>query len=501
MARSPVDRHETGAQFVASLGEGDRETAAAAPEKSLAVLPFVNLSGDPGNQYFSDGLCEDLINALTTAGDLHVVSRTSAFRFRGSELEIRRIGEELNVTFVLEGSVRRAGSRLRVTAQLVNVTTGYQLWSERYDREMEDVFAIQDEIVASIVKALLPALIAESQAARPVRRPTDNLEAYELYLKGRHYWHQRTPAAVQVGISSFRQAIALDADYALAYAGLADCYGILRGYGWISAAEGNPPCKKAAARAMALDPSLAETNFSFGFCTFYCDRTWREGGPHIRRALEINPRSALAHGWMACFHAMIAQEDAARQHLERSRALDPLSPFTHGLAAAVFYAMGLSDDAERAARRSLELQPDYILGLWVIGVTLSQQDRHEEAIEHLERAATLSRAPIFVAVLGLGYARAGRVADARRLLGELDDRASRGEYVPAFTRLAIHVGLGDLLAIRRELAAAVDEITPIFSLRATTGVLLDALSVDREIARLYSVLYQSDAPEFVRATL
>jgi hypothetical protein len=132
---------------------------------------------------------------------------------------------------------------------------------------------------------------------------------------------------------------------------------------------------------------------------------------------------------------------------------------------------------------------------------LSQQDRHEEAIEHLERAATLSRAPIFVAVLGLGYARAGRVADARRLLGELDDRASRGEYVPAFTRLAIHVGLGDLLAIRRELAAAVDEITPIFSLRATTGVLLDALSVDREIARLYSVLYQSDAPEFVRATL
>jgi eukaryotic-like serine/threonine-protein kinase len=500
LARSPVDRHESGAQFLTALGDVDSVMPAAA-EKSLAVMPFVNLSGEADNQYFSDGLSEDLINALTATRDLQVASRTSAFRFRGSELDIRRIGEELNVAFVLEGSVRRAGKRLRVTAQLVSAATGYQLWSERYDREMEDVFAIQDEIVASIVRALVPALLGQGAAGAPGNRRTGNLEAYELYLKGRHYWHQRTPPAVRVAITCFQQAIALDAEYALAYAGLADCYGILRVYGWISAAEGNEPGNAAAARAMALDPSLTETNFSRGFCAFYCTRRWREAGPHIQRALEINPRSALAQGYMGCFSAMTRQPDAVRRHLARCRELDPLAPFAHALAAAAFHALGCPADAEQAARRSLDLQNDYILALWVIGLALSDQDRHAEAIGHLEHALALSRAPIFVAVTGLGYARAGRVEDARRLLGELDERASRGEYVPAFTRLAIHVGLGDLPAIRRELAAAVEEMTPVFSIRVTTGVQLDALSDDPEIAQLYRVLYQSDAPEYLRSAI
>ena len=497
MARSPVDRYESGVQFITSLGEV-HDVAPTAAEKSLAVLPFINLSGDADNQYFSDGLSEDLINALTAARDLQVASRTSAFRFRGSELDIRRIGEDLNVAFVLEGSVRRAGNTLRVTAQLVSVTTGYQLWSERYDREMADVFAIQDEIVASIVKALVPALMAHGHAGAPVRRPTDNLEAYELYLKGRHYWHQRTPPAVRVAITCFQQAIALDAEYALAYAGLADCYGILRVYGWISAEEGNPPGKKAAARAMALDPSLAEANFSQGFCAFYCERQWRDAGPHFQRAIEINPRSALAQGYMGCFFAMIAQADAVRRHLDQSRELDPLASLTHGLAASAFHALGLSAEAEQAARRSLELQADFMLGLWILGLALSEQNRHEEAIARLERALALSRAPIFVGAMGLGYARAGRVEDAQRLLDELDERASRGEFVPAFTKLAIHVGLGDLPAVRRELAAVVDELTPPFSIRATAGTHLDALTNDPEIARLYKALYQSDTPEYLR---
>jgi tetratricopeptide (TPR) repeat protein len=202
---------------------------------------------------------------------------------------------------------------------------------------------------------------------------------------------------------------------------------------------------------------------------------------------------------MACFAAMIGQEDVVRRHLARSTELDPFAPFAHGLAAAAFHALGLPVDADKAARRSLELQNDYILGLWVIGHALSDQNRHQEAVAHLEHALALSRAPIFVAVTGLGYARAGRVEDARRFLGELDERASRGEYVPAFTRLAIDVGLGDLAAIRRELALAVEEMTPVFSIRVTTGVHLDALSGEPEIARLYRVLYQSDTPEYLHA--
>jgi len=191
LSRSVVDRYESAAAFAKSLGEIEVVLPASAPEKSLAVMPFVNRSGDADNQYFSDGLSEDLINALTAVDGLHVASRTSAFRFRGSELDIRDIGAQLSVASVLEGSVRRSGTKLRVTAQLVSVTSGFQLWSARYDREMTDVFEIQDEIVASIVRALVPALMGE--APKSSRRATENLEAYELYLKGRHLWHQRSP--------------------------------------------------------------------------------------------------------------------------------------------------------------------------------------------------------------------------------------------------------------------------------------------------------------------
>jgi serine/threonine-protein kinase len=488
MARAPVDRYDTAARFGTSLGEIEIVGRPAAPDKSLAVMPFVNRSGDADNRYFSDGLSEDLINALTALPGLQVASRTSAFRFRGSELDIRDIGEQLNVACVLEGSVRRAGSKLRVTAQLVSVGSGYQLWSERYDREMADVFEIQDEIVGAIVKALVPALMGE--AAAPVRRSTENLEAYELYLKGRHYWHQRTPAAVRVAIQCFEQAITLDAEYALAYAGLADSYGILRVYGWMSADEANPRALDAVARAMAIDPSLAESNFSNAFAIFYCERKWREAGPHYARALEINPRSSLSQGYSGCFAAMEQRGDDARRFMARSIELDPLSPFTHGLSAAAYYTLGDFEAARQAALRSLELQPDFMLGLWVGGLALSGLGRHDEGLILLERAMVLSRAPTFVCTLGLGLARAGRTEDAKRLLGELEERASRGEYVPAFAPLAIHVGLGDLPAIRRGLAASLEEITPTFSLRVTGGVFLDAYADDPEIDRLYSQLYQ-----------
>ena len=489
LARAPADRFETGAQFVASLGDVESAPArAAAPDKSLAVMPFVNRSGDADNQYFSDGLSEDLINALTALPGLQVASRTSAFRFRGSELDIRDIGEQLNVACVLEGSVRRSGTKLRVTAQLVSVSTGFQLWSERYDREMADVFEIQDEIVASIVKALVPTLLGD--AGRAARRPTENLEAYELYLKGRHYWNQRTPAAVRVAIQCFEQAIALDPEYALAYCGLADCYGILRVYGWVSGPDARPPAEAAVAKAMAIDPTLAESHFSKAFYTFYFERRWRDARAHFEKADALNPRSSLCHGYAGCFAAMERRPGDVLAYLNRSRELDPLSPFTHGLSAAAFYTLGQFVEAEESARRALELQADYMLGLWVRGLALTGLNRHDEGIALLERATVLSRAPVFVCALGLGYARAGRIDDAKRLLGELDDRASRGEYVPAFAPLAIHVGLRDLPAIRTGLAASLAEVTPPFSLRVTSGVFLDEFAGDPEIARLHEELYQ-----------
>lgn len=485
LARHPVDRFETAGDLAKAfdLSESAPERSAA-PEMSLAVMPFVNRSADTDNQYFSDGLSEDLINALTALPGLQVASRTSAFRFRDSDVDPRAIAEQLNVSYLLEGSVRRSGAKLRVTAQLVKAASGYQVWSDRYDRDMTDVFEIQDEIVASIVKALMPALLGDAEHA--VRRPTANLDAYELYLKGRHYWHQRSPATVRVAIQCFEQAIAIDTQYALAYCGLADCYGILRVYGWTPAAENREQAKAAVAEALKLDPSLAEAHFSKAFHVFYFERAWREAGPHFDKAVSINPQSSLIQTYAGMFAALERRLDDVRALVDRGIALDPLSPFIHGLAAAAYYATDQHVEAEAAAERALELQTDYLLGLWVRGLALCGLNSTDEGIPLLERAVTLSRAPIFVGVLGRGYALAGRRDDATRLLNELEERAARGEYIPRFALLAIYAGLRDLPAVRRELAAAFDEGTPPFSLQVTGSVFSDDFEGDLEIARLLS---------------
>jgi serine/threonine protein kinase/tetratricopeptide (TPR) repeat protein len=469
-------------------GSGSRQIASTSPAPSIAVLPFVNMSGDADNEYFSDGLSEDLINALSRLPGLQVASRTSAFRFRGTDLDIRQIGRQLEVATIVEGSVRRAGTRLRVTAQLVNVDNGYQLWSQRYDRQMADVFEIQDEIVTAIVEAVVPALLGD--AAHAVERPTENTEAYELYLKGRHYWHERSPTTLRLAIQSFEQAIKMDPEYALAYAGLADSYGILRVYGWISAEEGRPKAHAAMTKAMALAPESWEVNFSLGFYTFFFEREWRQAEPHFQKAVAINPRSSLAQAYYAIFLSIPRRAEEAVHHAALACQLDPLSPFIHAAVATTFYSLGRSEEAARAARQALELQPDYLFALWLLGVSLCSLGSHEEAIQTLERAATLSRAPMFVCLLGLAYARAGRTEDAKRLLGELEDRGSRGEYVPAFAPLMILVGLGDVPLIRQALAAAIADSTPPLSLRANGGgLILDEFRTDPEIDRMLFELY------------
>ena len=492
LSRSVVDRYESAAAFAKSLGEIEVVLPASAPEKSLAVMPFVNRSGDADNQYFSDGLSEDLINALTAVDGLHVASRTSAFRFRGSELDIRDIGAQLSVASVLEGSVRRSGTKLRVTAQLVSVTSGFQLWSARYDREMTDVFEIQDEIVASIVRALVPALMGE--APKSSRRATENLEAYELYLKGRHLWHQRSPAAVRLAITHFQQAIGLDPAYALPYCGLADCYGILRVYGWTRHADNQAQAAEAVAKAIALAPDMAEANFSKGFFQFYFERDWRTAAPHFARARELAPRNSLIQIYSALFFAIAREHEAVRVHVQLACEADPLSPFVHGLSSCAYFIMGDHVEAERSARRARELQSDHMLGLWTHGLALSALERHEDAIEALSKAIAVSRAPFYLGAFAFALARAGRVDDARGFLGELDERAARGEYVPAFARLHIHVGLDDVAGVRRELALAVEEVTPPFSLWVVTGVFLDAFRRDAEVARLLDAWDQGVKP-------
>ncbi|HXI02226.1 MAG TPA: protein kinase [Candidatus Saccharimonadales bacterium] len=497
LEKKPDRRYQSSGDLLRDLRAAEAEHQSGAisafrepvsPDKTIAVLPFVNMSADPDNEFFSDGISEEIISALAQIPDLHVTARTSSFAFKGKNLDLRQVGEELNVQTVLEGSVRRAGKRIRITAQLINVADGYQLWSERYDREMEDVFEIQDEIARTIADRLKVTLKGDARAPL-VKAGTDNVEAYELYLRGRQYWHLRSPSTLRVAIRCFERTIELDPGYALAYAGLADCYGILRVYGWISAEESRPQAHAAASRAMSLAPELWETNFSQAFYIFYFERAWRDAEPQFQKAIDISPRSPLAQVYYGLFLATARRADEAIARLRRAQELDPLSPFIHGLATVGYHMVGAFEEADRAGSRALELQPDYLLALWLRGVAVSGLGRHADALESLERAVALSRAPIFVGVLGAALARAGRREEAVRLLVELEDRSSRGEYVPAFASLAIHTGLGDLPAIRRTLANVLAEATPPLSMSCTCFPALDEYRSDPEISRLLAEMY------------
>jgi TolB-like protein len=445
---------------------------------SIAVLPFANLSADKENEYFSDGLAEEILIALSQVEGLRVAARSSSFSFKGKNTEMSEIASKLRVANVLDGSVRRAGNRVRVTVQLVDAKNGFQLWSERYDRQMEDIFEVQDEIARAIANQL------EVTLGAGVKPATQNLEAYELYLKGRHLCSQRSPSTVRLGMKCFQQALDLDPRFALAWSGLADCYGILRVYGWISHEESQPPALAAVTKAVELAPELWEVNFSRAFYAFYFVANWREAGPHFQKALAINPRSSLAHVYYAIFLTLDRHPDEALAHVTLARQLDPLSPFIHGLSSLSFITAGQFELALRSACQAVELQADYLFGNWAKGLALCLLGRNEEAVETLEKVVAASRAPLFIGLLGTAYGRAGRRDDAARLLNELEGRGSRGEFIPAFTLLSVCAGLGEISSIRQALANVQAESTPAFSLISTSALFLDKHRTDPEIDRM-----------------
>ena len=251
------------------------------------------MSADAENEYFCDGLAEELLNALAKIEALRVAARTSAFSFKGKETDVREIGRKLNVSVVLEGSVRKSGNRLRITAQLINVTDGYHLWSERYDRQIEDLFEIQDEVTLAVVDALKLKLLS-SEKASLLKQRTENTEAYQLYLKGRYYWHQRTEEAVKKGIECFEQAIDIDPNYALAYAGLADSCSLLglSEYSALSPTEAFPKAKQASVKALEIDNTVAEAHVSLAFGRMYFDWDFQRAESEYQQAIELNPSYA-----------------------------------------------------------------------------------------------------------------------------------------------------------------------------------------------------------------
>jgi serine/threonine-protein kinase len=481
LAKDPQSRYQ-------SIRELQRDLATAAThlhdptageEHSIAVLPFTNLSGDPENEYFGDGLAEELINALTQLPDVHVASRTSSFRFGGRHADVGEIGRTLRVATVLEGSIRRAGQRLRVTAQLISVDNGYHLWSERYDRQLADVFDIQDDIVRAIVDALAPALRGDPRTA--VRRPTDNLEAYELYLKGRHYWNQRNPSTLRIAVQCFEQVIALDADYALAYCGLADAYAIYRVYGWFPFDATQPQAHEAITRAVQLAPALPAVNFSRALYAFYFEPRWRAARVYLEQTLQASPHHAAARGYLGVVNAIDGAEHAAIADVTAAQALEPLSAFIHFLATVTFNMLGRFSEGEAAARTALTLDPDSLVGQWGLAVALCGSQRTPEAVAVAAAAVSRSRAPFSVGVLALASGLDGRPDEVAHLRAELAERASRGEYITPVAELQASIGLQDVAAIRAALSACVAERTAPLALLATCGPWLARLRHDAEI--------------------
>jgi serine/threonine protein kinase/tetratricopeptide (TPR) repeat protein len=468
------------------------QSASLASPTSIAVLPFANMSANPDDQYFSDGLAEELVNALTRLSGLRVASRTSSFRFRDRHADVREIGRELGVGAILEGSVRRSGARLRVMVQLIDVENGYSIWSERYDREMNEVFEVQDEIVAATVNALAPTLLGEAREG--MKRPTENLQAFDLYLRGRHFWNQRSPAVFALAIRFFEEAISLDPGYALAYTGLADCYSILRVYGWTPPPHTQPRALEAVSRALALDPRLPEAHFSRALYEFYFERRWRTADTSFREAIAMSPRMAMFHAYHALFLATAYDYPRAHRRLDEALALDPHSPVVHFLAASAACAMGEADAALEHATRALDLQPDSLGARWPQTVALIMAGRHEQAIAAAEQVVARTRAPIYIGVLGMVFGVAGRLNDAQRLWHELDERQGRGEYVVPVARLSIALGLDDRPRVLAALAECADGGAAPFSVVGTNRWLLDRYRGDPQFDELLDRLHDGARP-------
>jgi serine/threonine protein kinase/tetratricopeptide (TPR) repeat protein len=457
LAKSPEQRYQLMKELIADLGslmEGTKlDITATSPlaeplPPSIAVLPFKNLSADKEQDYFCDGIAEEIISALTHIEDLRVVARSSAFAFRGKETDIRQIGRKLNVQTLLEGSVRRAGNRVRITAQLVSVTDGFHLWSEKYDRDIgelccpEDIFTIQDEISLAIVDKLKVKLLTREKT-RLVMRHTDDLDAYNLYLKGRYFWNKRTDEGAKKAVGYFEQAIAKDSNYALAYVGLADSYIMLQDYSFVSPQEVLPRAKEAVRKALELNNTLAEARTSLALILF---REWDCQGAEeeFKRAIELNRNYATAHHWYALGLVSMGRFDEAIAEMERACVLDPLSLVISRNYGLVLMHARRYDQAEKQLRKTLEMESAFSFVHAFLGAVYVQMGRFEDALRELEKEKEIQKGPNIQveAWEGIAYAKMGEKRKARKILTHLLEQAER-KYIPPIFMASLCFALGE----------------------------------------------------------
>jgi serine/threonine-protein kinase len=451
LAKDPSDRFATAAAFGEAI-EPSRSVAELPPEPAasrlprdgtIAVLPFVNTTENSDVEYLSDGVTDELINALVNVDGLQVVSRTSVFAFKNRQEDVRSIGSMLGVSAVLEGTVQQAGNRLRITAQLTNVSDGRTIWSEKYDREMHDVFAIQDEISRTIVNTLRGTLFVSLGDAAPARY-SRNVKAYNLYLKGRFHWNRRSREAIAEGIRYFEQAIAEDPAYALAHSGLADSFALQTDYRGIPTAEGMEQAKTQARRALELDEDLAEAHTSLAWVTFIYDWDWPTAEGEFVRALQLNPGYATAHQWYAWLLMALDRRDEALSEGRAALELDPVSVSVRRSMGWLNHYAGHSNAAVQHLTRAVEMDPTASENHRVLGVAYAQAGMYDDAEASFEEAMALSVRSVY-AVAGLGYLYAlrGQKREAEGTLAELQTRAQT-EYVSPVALVTVHVALGNI---------------------------------------------------------
>jgi len=447
LARAQVDRYPTAAQFAEALRPGaashrtppgaERSAPAA---KAIAVLPLANMSADPENEYFSDGMTEEIIGALSKVPGLQVASRTSCFSFKGKEVDIRQVGEKLGVASVLTGSVRKVGNRIRITAQLVNVESGYHLWSETYDRQLEDVFAIQDELSRAIVEALKLQL---GSASDQLVVPTKNLEAYNLYLKGRFFFFRFTEPGLRKSLELFQHVLLQEPGYARAYSGIADCWCELAD-DWVAPDDAYPRAKAAATTALRLDPELVEAMTSLGKVLCWYEWDFAGAEQHLRRAVALNPNYTEAHWTFGSVLPAVGALGEAIGEMRKAITLDPLHPHhSRWLGRFLLYAKDY-EAAITQSQKTLELHADYFHAYLDIGSAYLAQGKPEQALEWYRRGQKLeSSVRSYDALIVRALAPLGRREEADEILTRLEGE-SRQHYVRAEILAMGYAAVGDL---------------------------------------------------------
>jgi len=449
--------------------------AATVSQKSIAVLPFDNLSRDPDNAYFCEGVQDEILTRLAKVADLKVISRTSTQHFKSTPDNLPQIAKQLGVAHILEGSVQKSNDQVRVNVQLINALTDAHLWADTYDRKLTDIFAVESEVAKNIAETL-QARLSGSEKSSIAKTPTVNPEAYELYLKGRFFWNKRTGTDLRKAIDYFNQAIAKDPNYALAYVGLADSYLLLSSYAAVSPAESLPPARSALKKALELDDSLAEAHASFGLlATLELDL--HRALDELKRAVELKPNYATAHHWLSLAHLTLAQFDSAISEAKRAIELDPLSLVINADTSWIYFSARRYDEAEAQVRKTLEIGPQFFLAHYYLGEVLQFKGHLSEAIAEFQKAFELNNDPYSLAMLGQAYARNGQRDEAQKILARLNEEA-KSHYVAPYALALVQIALGDKDRAIEELDHAYQEQETNYLFAIKVDPMLDDLRGD-----------------------